>query len=243
MARHPGEPNLPACRPARYPRLEVALMAAVSIVGAIGLAWLSFRVTSWRHGASADDHLRRVEPVHWEATWIFTPESFVEIAKIARERDMLDSHEDVCRCLQDRGQAKAWYAIIYRVLQSDGNVLLMPVYCRPNEAPWKAWEFQAVLATLQGNPPRLPHTDFSNVKVSIIPEKLAAPNRAWLYKNFWRARSLSTRHQRASDGSIVPPPSPPHVDPKIGKAGITRGTAPSAGMWSRVTPSNPPSMA
>jgi hypothetical protein len=174
MPRHPGEPNLPADRPARYRRLEVALMAAVLIAGAIGLAWLSFHVTNWRHGASADDHLRRVMPVHWEATRIFTPESFVEIAKIARERGMLDSHDDVYKCLKDRGQAKAWYAIVYRVLQSDGNVVLMPIYWRPYEASGKAWEFQAVLATLQGNPPRLPLTDFSNVKVSIIPEKLAS---------------------------------------------------------------------
>ena len=124
--------------------------------------------------------------------------------------------------------------------------LLMPIYCRPYEVPWKAWEFQAVLATLKRESSLFAaRTDFSNVKVSIILEKLA------IAEPSVALQELQARSQPVDvliDEPVTDRPSRRRARhacgiPEIGKADITRGTAPSAGMWSRVTPSNSPSMA
>ena len=172
MTRHSGNPGLPGNRLARYSRREVAVMVTVMIAGAIGLARLSFHVMKPRPGASADGDPRRVEVERWDVAQIFIPKAFVDIAKNTREGDLPVTHEDIKTFLINLGQEKAWYAMITLAHQSDGNGVFMPAYCRPFETSVKPSEFRAVLATLQGNPPRWPQFDFSKAEISIIPEEL-----------------------------------------------------------------------
>lgn len=166
------EPTLPGYKPPRLSRREMAVMAAVFIAGAIGLTWLSFHVTDPERAVAEEDR-RRVSLVRSEAIAIFIPSAFDDLAKNRSEVASLQSHEDVKACLRRRGLEKAWYAIIYRVLQSDGKLVLMPVYCRPSEPTWKPWEFRAVLDTSQGRTVRYTIVDFTKAKVSIMAEELA----------------------------------------------------------------------
>ena len=61
-----------------------------------------------------------------------------EFAKGLPDLDSLNSHDDIKSCLQRRGLEKTWYAIIYRGLESDGNVAVMPVYGRPFEGVFES---------------------------------------------------------------------------------------------------------
>lgn len=166
------EPAFSGCKPPRLSLRELAVMAVTLIAGAVGLTWLSFDVTNPERAVAAEDRLR-IGIVRSDAIAIFIPSAFGALAKSRSEVASLKTAEDVTACLQRHGLERAWYAIIYRALQSDGNVKTMPVYCRPIEQPWKPWEFRAVLETSQGSPPRNPIVDFSRAKVAIMPEETA----------------------------------------------------------------------
>lgn len=104
---------------------------------------------------------------------ILIPASLEDLARGLSDFDSLESHDDFKSCLQRQGLEKTWYAIIYRVIQSNGAVVVMPVYGRPFEEPSRAHEFRAVLATIRGNPPRHTYVDYSAATIGTIPEKLA----------------------------------------------------------------------
>jgi hypothetical protein len=150
----------------------MAAMAAVIIAAAIGLTWLSFHVTNPERAFPGEDR-RGVHVVRFQATVIFIPSAFDALARSPSAIASLESSEDVKACSHGRGLDRAWYAIIYRALQSDGKVVPMTSYCRPFETTWKTWEFRAILAMIRGNPPRHPLVDFSEATISLIPEAIA----------------------------------------------------------------------
>lgn len=167
------EPSLPRDTAHRPSRSETAAMAVLMIAGAVGLTRLSIKVTSPSRDVLAAQHAHVNQLARSEADTIFVPAALEELANGLSDIDSLEAHDDIKRLLQRQGLEKTWYAIIYRVLQADGTVVVMPVYGSPFEATERVLEFRAVLAAIRGNPPRHPYVDYSTATIGTIPEELA----------------------------------------------------------------------
>ncbi len=167
------EPSLPRDMAHRPSRSEMVAMAALMIAGAVGLTWLSMKVTSPSRDvlAAQDAHVDQLAIV--EADAIFVPAVLEELANELSDIDSLESHDDIKRLLQRQGLEKTWYAIIYRLVQANGTFIVMPVYACPFEATLQAFEFRAVMAAIRGNPLRRPYLDYSEATIGILPEDLA----------------------------------------------------------------------
>jgi hypothetical protein len=166
------EPAQPDYKSPRVDRLERAAIAVMMIVGVVGLTWLACHVSNPERGVAAEDRPGMGNIVRSEASGIFIPAAIEDLAKYRLEVAAIESHDDVKAWLQRRRMEKVWYAVVYRAVQANGRVVVMPTYCRPFETSSRTWEFRAVLAAVQGSPPLRP-TDYSTAMIYLIPEDLA----------------------------------------------------------------------
>jgi hypothetical protein len=155
----------------RRSRRELAVLITAAIAGSIGLAWLSISVTKPKPRSLSErlrGNIASTEPVA-----MFIPAVLNRLATELPDLNQLTTHEGACTWLQQHGLEKLWYAVIYKVTESDGRVSIMPVYARPFETASRMPEFRAVIATIRGHPPRNGLVDYAGATVSQMPEELA----------------------------------------------------------------------
>jgi hypothetical protein len=107
-------------------------------------------------------------------------ETLVELAGEPFRAQVVRNHQDLKRLLELRNQQDLWYALTAQGHQVNGGFVDLTVIRRPYHDPQFSSEFQAVLATAGGNPPRYPDTDFSTASIHLNPAELAKrePRRA-----------------------------------------------------------------
>ncbi len=139
-----------------------ALMAIVFATGVIGLARLSGHVS---HQAAKPDLANLPDAgliVRTEVLHLWLPQTLFERAKCQSMQQLLAFPE----------QDDMWYAVTNRLHQVDGGFVDLTLIRRPYNDPSHFEELLQILATVAGNPPHTPDTDYSKAEVHRIPQEL-----------------------------------------------------------------------
>jgi hypothetical protein len=151
---------------------QTAGVAVVAIAGGFGLTWVSFRAGS----PGPEDPPNSGIVVRTEVTEFWIPQAIHDVAQSEAGATIFHSPEALQTELERRGLNDAWYALTYRGYQVNGDSAETTQVRRISEAPNHIEEFQDMMATAAGHPPRHEGRDFSQVKVGIIPDTLLTAN-------------------------------------------------------------------
>ncbi len=177
MFRH-DQPVFEPRDSSRFRSLQFNNLAIVVgiILGIIGLSWLAADVS---HPENNDNYARAEPPgggtiVDVKVTDVCVPRAYLDLCEDPSLLAALESHEAAQAYLRERGLTKSWYAFTSILLQANGGEEVTTNYTRPFAAPFKLPEFRAILDTLAGNTPQDFQGDFSEARIRILPERLAA---------------------------------------------------------------------
>ena len=110
-----------------------------------------------------------------EVTALWIPQAIHDVAQGEAGATVFHSPEALQTELERRGLNDAWSALTNRDYQVDGDSAEITQVRRISEAPDHLEEFQYMMATAAGHPPRHEGREFSQVKVGIIPDTLSLP--------------------------------------------------------------------
>jgi hypothetical protein len=110
--------------------------------------------------------------VRTEVTAIWMPQSLHDLARHQAGPPVDRSVEELQAHLGRSGWIAAWYALTYRGHQVNGGFGEITQIRRLSDAAGHLSEFQAVMATAAGRPPRDERLDFSQARVEVIPVTL-----------------------------------------------------------------------
>jgi len=147
---------------------QTAGVAMVAIAGGVGLTWVSFGAGS----PGPEDLPNSGIVVRTEVTALWIPRALRNVAQGEAGATVFHSPEALQTELERRGLNDAWYALTYRGYQVNGDSAEITQVRRISEAPDHLEEFQDMMATAAGHPPRHEGRQFSQVKVGIIPDTL-----------------------------------------------------------------------
>jgi hypothetical protein len=156
----------------RRSRLEKAAMTAVMLGGIAGLIGLGSHVNTSDPDQGMEWHAGERDLIYSEIAALFVPAKLIELAHDPSVDADMESDEAIRLCLGRRGLEKAWYLVVARGFQVNGELVEMTAYTLPYEMPAKRREFRQVLETLAGKPPRDHLVDYSTARVRIIPPGL-----------------------------------------------------------------------
>jgi hypothetical protein len=150
----------------RRSRPETVVLAAFAIAGAIALVRLAHHVTSPQSEGNGGII------VHTEVISLWMHPAFLDIANRPTDNAACRSLEGYRRYADERGLQKAWYVTTVKATQINGQTMILSTIRRPYEMiePFYT-EFTDTLATAAGTPPRHPMTDFTKLKVRVIPSR------------------------------------------------------------------------
>ena len=151
---------------------QTAGVAVVTIAGGFGLTWVSFGAGS----PGPEDPPNSGIVVRTEVTALWIPRALHDVAQGEAGATVFHSPEALQTELERRGLNDAWYALTYRGYQVNGDSAEITQVRRISEAPAHIEEFQYMMATAAGHPPRHEGREFSQVKVGIIPDTLLTAN-------------------------------------------------------------------
>lgn len=142
-------------------------LLVVAIIGAAVLARLADHVTTPKSEGNGGIIVRNELISLW-----FYP-GLLELAQCPEDYAACQSLEGYRRYAEERGLEKAWYVITSRGYQVNGETVVLTTIRRPYDLnePFYA-EFPGILAIAAGKRPHDPLTDFSKVKVGVIPNRL-----------------------------------------------------------------------
>jgi hypothetical protein len=154
------------------PLFQTVGTAAVLVAGLCGLFWVGFHAGS----PTLPDQPGSGIIVRTEATAVWIPRALLDLArcKCKARPAVIRSPGELRTYLEHRGMNAAWYALVYRGYQVNGESAEITQVHRMSEAPAHMEEFQDVLAAAAGNGLRYGSRDFSHVMVGIIPDTLQA---------------------------------------------------------------------
>ena len=167
----------------------------VTIAGGFGLTWLSFRAGS----PSPEGPPNSGIVVRTEVTALWIPDALRNVAQGEAGATIFHSPEALQTELERRGLNDAWYALTYRGYQVNGDSAESTQVRRISEAPAHIEEFQYMMATAAGNPPRHEGREFSQVKVGIIPDTLLTANPLNAVSQLVPERASSQTNGRATN--------------------------------------------
>ncbi len=137
------------------------------MAGAIGLVRLAHHVTTSKPQLSGGVVVRSELISLWMHPALF------DLAQRPSESAACRLLEGFRRYAQERGLEKAWYVITAKGFQIDGETMVVSTIRRPYDMIEPVYsEFPDILAIAAGKPPRDPRTDFTKVKIGIIPDYL-----------------------------------------------------------------------
>jgi hypothetical protein len=142
-------------------------LLAVAMLGAVGLVRLADHVTTPQSEGNGGIIVRN----ELISLWVYP--GLLELAQCPEDVAACRTLEGYRQYAEERGLEKAWYVITSRGYQVNGETAVLTTIRRPYDLnePFYA-EFPGVLAIAAGKPPHNPLTDFSRVKVGVIPDRL-----------------------------------------------------------------------
>jgi hypothetical protein len=154
-------------------RFQTAGTTSVVVAGIVGLVYVSFQAGA----PDPEDSPGSGIIVRTEVTAVWIPRALHEDAQIEAGAPVFLSPDALDTALKRRGLNDSWYSITYRHHQVNGEFQELTQIRRLSEAADHLDEFQAVMATAAGNPPRHQGRDFSHARVEVIPETLQSVGR------------------------------------------------------------------
>ena len=141
-------------------------LLVVAIIGAAVLARLADHVTTPESEGNGGIIIRNELISLW-----FYP-GLLELAQCPEDFAVCRTVEGYRRYAEERRLEKAWYVITSRGFQVNGETVVLTTIRRPYDLsePFYA-EFPGIVAVAAGKPPHDPLTDFSKVKVGVIPSR------------------------------------------------------------------------
>jgi hypothetical protein len=138
------------------------------VAGVFGVICVSFQAAAPPpEGQLGSGHVLRTD-----VTAIWLPQPLHDLARSESGPHVVRSSEELRTYLERHGMNAAWYALTSRGYRVDGDSAMITQVRRISEAPEHIEEFQEVMSTAAGNPPRSESRDFSHATVSIIPDEL-----------------------------------------------------------------------
>jgi hypothetical protein len=145
-------------------RCERLVLAVVALIGAMVLFAIGRHV--WEAGAS------RNEPpgltVRTEFRTIYAPRGLIDFA---RAHPAIATNDELVR-LVGEARLDAWFGVVFRCYQGNGEVVDLPVAIRPGEDPLVFENTRAVLCLLAGDAAGSPAVDPTKVDIEVIEDAL-----------------------------------------------------------------------
>ena len=145
-------------------RCERFGLAFAALLGAMAL--VSFARHVWNAGAS------RSEPpgltVRSEIRTVYAPKRIIDFA---RAHPAIATKDELVRLVRE-ARLEAWFGVVFRCYQSNGDVLDLPVAVRPGEDPWFFENTRGVLCLLAGDAAGSPTADRTDVEIEVIEDAL-----------------------------------------------------------------------
>jgi hypothetical protein len=139
-------------------------LALVALLGAMAL--VSFGRHVWEVGAS------RSEPpgltVRSEVRTIYAPRGIIDFA---RAHPAIATNDELARLVREAG-LEAWFGVVFRCYQGNGDVVDVPVAIRSGENPLVFENTRAVLCLLAGGAGGWPAADPTKVEIEVIEDNL-----------------------------------------------------------------------
>jgi hypothetical protein len=143
---------------------ERFVLAVVALVGAMAL--FAFGRHVWEAGASRDEPPGLT--VRTEVRTIYATRGLVDFA---RAHPAIATNDDLTRLVRE-ARLEAWFGVVFRYYQSNGDVVDIPVAIRPGSDPDFFENTRAVLGLLAGDAAESPAADPTDVEIEVIEDAL-----------------------------------------------------------------------
>ena len=145
-------------------RSEPFALAFVALLGAMAL--VSFGRHVWKAGASRSEPPNLI--VRSEFRTIYAPKRIIDFA---RAHPAIATNDELVRLVRE-ARLEAWFGVVFRCYQSNGDVVDLPVAVRPGEQPQYFENTRGVLCLLAGDAAGSPAADRTNVEIEVIEDAL-----------------------------------------------------------------------
>lgn len=146
-------------------------MGFVVVAGAVGLTRLAAHVSRSDPIVDAADSADGSAFDRVDVLRIWLPRTLTELARHPSRRQVMRSHENFRRFLEERHEENLWYAYIDRVYQRSGNHCDCAYVKHPYSDPFAFPELCYLLNGVAEDPPTFEAPSFANVTCSIIPDE------------------------------------------------------------------------
>ena len=109
--------------------------------------------------------------VRSEVLCLWLPQTLTELAERQAQSPFVRTHEELQRFLELKHQQTLWYALRMRAYDANGEFSDVTCIRQPYDKSLYFPELLAILATVTGNPPHEPNSDFSRASVHIIADE------------------------------------------------------------------------
>ena len=138
--------------------------ALVALLGAMAL--FSFGRHVWNAGASRTEPPKLI--VRSEFRTIYAPRRIIDFA---RAHPAIATNDELVRLVRE-ARLEAWFGVVFRCYQSNGDVVDLPVAIRPGENPHDFENTRGVLCLLAGDTAGSPAGDPTNLEIEVIEDAL-----------------------------------------------------------------------
>ena len=145
-------------------RYEPFVRAFVALLGAMAL--VSFGHHVWKAGASRSEPPNLTD--RWEFRTIYAPRRIIDFA---RAHPAIATNDELVRLVR-AARLEAWFGVVFRCYQSNGDVVDLPVAIRPGEDPQFFENTRGVLCLLAGDAAGSPTADPTDVEIEVIEDAL-----------------------------------------------------------------------
>lgn len=154
---------------------DLAILLLIGVVLAAIITWLPPSPESPRPGreSDSDDRPGAGITVRFEAMDIWLPQRLVDRARREFRPGVVHRHEQLRKIPEDWKSEDAFYAVAGRGDQVNGGTAEVVFLRHPYREPEHLQECLDVLATAEGNPPRIPAMDYTAAAVHIIPPNMS----------------------------------------------------------------------
>jgi hypothetical protein len=140
------------------------MLASVALLGAMAL--VSFGRQVWQAGAS------RSEPpvliIRSEFRTIYASKGVIDFA---RAHPAIATNDELVRLVRE-ARLGAWFGVVFRTYQDNGDVVDIAMAIRPGERPGDFGNTRGVLCLLAGKPTGSPAVDRTSVEIEVIEDAL-----------------------------------------------------------------------
>ena len=145
-------------------RLERFVVAFVALLGAMVL--VSFGRQVWQAGAGGSEPPGLT--VRSEIREIYAPKRIIDFA---RAHPAIATNHELVRLVRE-ARLDAWFGVVFRHYQANGDAVDLPMAIRPGEDPQVFETTRSVLGLLAGDATRSPDADRTSVEIEVIEDAL-----------------------------------------------------------------------